>query len=57
MVSRTLRVDGLERSVDDMGERDKMRCESLHIPVSSGALISGFGACARDLRFANKKVV
>ena len=57
MVSRTLRIDGLERSVDDMGERDKMRCELLHIPVSSGALISGFGACARDLRFANKKVV
>ena len=51
VVSQTLCVDGLERSVDDMGERDKMRCESLHIPVFSGALISGFGSCGRDLRF------
>ena len=38
--SRPLCTDGLERSVDDMGEGDKMRFESLHISVLSGALIS-----------------
>ena len=38
--SRPRCTDGLERSVDDMGERDKMRCKSLHISVLSGALIS-----------------
>ena len=47
--------DRLDRSVDDMGEGDKMRCESLHIPVFSGALLSDFGPCACDLRFCDQK--
>ena len=47
--------DGLEWSVDDMGEGDKMRCELLHIPVFLGALISGFRPCACDLCFCNQK--
>ena len=48
-------TDRLEQSVDNMGEGDKMRCKSLHIPVFLGALISGFGPCACDLHFCNQK--